>query len=84
MLQSTLVALIEAWMAREVPDEILADGMEEYGAEDYAKRLRSLHKHKGKRRDAIESRLVHDVAYKLPRMRADAYARRKGRQLGKD
>ena len=64
---SSICVLIEVWMAREVPDEILADGLEEFGRADLGGRLRRMGKLKGARRKTAESKVTREIIYMLPR-----------------
>ena len=67
--QSTLLACIECWLARQLPDDILADALEESDRLELANRLRRLSKHKGKLLKRCTSSVTRDIIGLMPRMR---------------
>lgn len=65
---STVLCCIEHWIRRELPDEILADALEEWGRPELAQRLRMLSRHKGKRLKSCTSTVTRDIIALMPRM----------------
>jgi hypothetical protein len=73
---STLLCGIEYWMRRELPDEILADMLEESDRLELANRLRRLAKHKGKRLKSCTSSVTRDIIALIPRARVRQWRNR--------